>query len=352
MDIGDHEQARRCGEASLAIGEQLDDIEVRAGALEILGGIALTLHEYERAKPLMEEAIALTHELGERAVEAVSLQVLAGIEHGLGDDESAERHCLEALAVSRDIGGPVCIAVTLARLGRLVRDQGNDRAAALAYREALTHCANSGDRFSIVQQFAGLGEIASRRGQAEIAAVLLGVIDQIAEEAGATRLPTAGVNYDRATTAAREALGEERFAALRAAGRRLPIDQAVALARSVRIPAALPGVPDPAWLSVSAATTSTGDLAPFGQGTERRDERPLDLAAWLPVSAAAPDLTYREQDVLALLCRRQTDAEIAAQLFVSPRTVSSHVSSILAKLGAANRRDAAAIAARLGLIGS
>jgi DNA-binding CsgD family transcriptional regulator len=53
--------------------------------------------------------------------------------------------------------------------------------------------------------------------------------------------------------------------------------------------------------------------------------------------------------VLALLCQHLTDAEIAERLFISPRTVEHHVSSILAKLGAANRRDAAAIAARLGL---
>ena len=60
-------------------------------------------------------------------------------------------------------------------------------------------------------------------------------------------------------------------------------------------------------------------------------------------------LTRREWDVLALLCQRQTDLEIAARLSISPRTVSSHVSSILAKLGAANRREAAAITMRGGL---
>ena len=44
-----------------------------------------------------------------------------------------------------------------------------------------------------------------------------------------------------------------------------------------------------------------------------------------------------------------TDAEIADRLFLSTRTVEHHVSNILAKLGAANRRDAAAIAARFAL---
>ena len=67
-------------------------------------------------------------------------------------------------------------------------------------------------------------------------------------------------------------------------------------------------------------------------------------------SATTVTLTYREQDVLTLLGQRLTDAEIAAQLSISPRTVSSHVSSLLVKLGAGNRREATAIAVRRGLL--
>jgi DNA-binding CsgD family transcriptional regulator len=60
-------------------------------------------------------------------------------------------------------------------------------------------------------------------------------------------------------------------------------------------------------------------------------------------------LTRRERDVLALLREHYTDREIADFLFLSRRTVSSHVASILHKLGVANRKGAAAIAARQGL---
>jgi DNA-binding CsgD family transcriptional regulator len=49
------------------------------------------------------------------------------------------------------------------------------------------------------------------------------------------------------------------------------------------------------------------------------------------------------------LTRHQTDKEIAAALFLSPRTVSTHVANIFNKLGVANRREAAAAAAGLGL---
>jgi DNA-binding CsgD family transcriptional regulator len=61
-------------------------------------------------------------------------------------------------------------------------------------------------------------------------------------------------------------------------------------------------------------------------------------------------LTEREVEVLRLLAQRQTDKEIAAALFLGPRTVQSHVAHILNKLGVANRREAATQADRLGLL--
>jgi DNA-binding CsgD family transcriptional regulator/tetratricopeptide (TPR) repeat protein len=70
-------------------------------------------------------------------------------------------------------------------------------------------------------------------------------------------------------------------------------------------------------------------------------------------TAANPaGLTGRQLEVLGLLAEGLTDAEIAARLSLSAKTVGHHVSALLAKLGVGSRRQAAAAARRLGVVGT
>jgi DNA-binding CsgD family transcriptional regulator/tetratricopeptide (TPR) repeat protein len=73
-----------------------------------------------------------------------------------------------------------------------------------------------------------------------------------------------------------------------------------------------------------------------------------------PASEQSPGiagLTARETEVLALVAAGRSNRDIAAELFISAKTVSVHVSNILAKLHATSRTEAAAIAHRAGLAG-
>ena len=59
-------------------------------------------------------------------------------------------------------------------------------------------------------------------------------------------------------------------------------------------------------------------------------------------------LHRREREVLSLLARGMSNRKIGAELFISPKTASVHVSNILAKLAVTNRTEAAVIAQREG----
>jgi DNA-binding CsgD family transcriptional regulator len=86
------------------------------------------------------------------------------------------------------------------------------------------------------------------------------------------------------------------------------------------------------------------DTAPF---TAHKDGPATLSAATVAIMA---ELTNREMEILQLLGKRMTDKEIAAELHISPRTVSSHTTSLYQKLAVNGRRQAVAYALELGLL--
>src|SRR5262249_6093131 len=82
----------------------------------------------------------------------------------------------------------------------------------------------------------------------------------------------------------------------------------------------------------------------FGHQAHSRAGR-ADTGTVTTVGAAGTarnaDVTAREAEVLALIARPLTNAQIAETLFISPRTVETHVSALLRKLGLPDRRSLA-----------
>ena len=68
--------------------------------------------------------------------------------------------------------------------------------------------------------------------------------------------------------------------------------------------------------------------------------------AHLPSELRKLGVTIREMDVFALVGDGQSSAEIAAHLFIFPKTVETHLASLIAKLGLGCRRELVAYAAR------
>jgi DNA-binding NarL/FixJ family response regulator len=69
-----------------------------------------------------------------------------------------------------------------------------------------------------------------------------------------------------------------------------------------------------------------------------------------PPAAAATQLSARELDVLRLVAEGRDNADIARELFISPKTVKNHISNILMKLQMQNRIQAAVYAVRKGIV--
>ncbi len=87
----------------------------------------------------------------------------------------------------------------------------------------------------------------------------------------------------------------------------------------------------------------------FGPEIAERLQRFLSTPPAPDPSAAFPQLTDRELEILKLLAQRQTNAEIAAMLFLSQKTVRNYVSAIFAKLRVADRAEAGLVARAAGL---
>jgi DNA-binding NarL/FixJ family response regulator len=180
--------------------------------------------------------------------------------------------------------------------------------------------------------------------------------ERAAELLGAATAGAAQMGYDMSgrhlsspaatTDLVRHHLDEVAFAAAWGRGAAMTQVEATELSRQL-----LSGLVPPAEqehaVAIASAQTAARDVLPSDHSTS------TFLNGTIP-SAPSPqvqfDLTRREREVLTLLCQRLTDPEIAERLCLSSRTVESHVRNILAKLGAENRREAAAIAARMTFV--
>jgi DNA-binding CsgD family transcriptional regulator len=155
----------------------------------------------------------------------------------------------------------------------------------------------------------GIAGVAVGQGQPSRAAQLLGAAERQRATLGIPIPPPRRARYERSLAATRGALSEADFARDWVVGRALPLE---------------------AVLAIALESTAFPEVAPS------------------PASTASL-LSPRELEVLRLLVEGMSNQEIAAALFISPRTVINHVASIMNKLGLDSRTAVAAWAIRNGV---
>lgn len=275
-----------------------------ARALIGLGALATMEGDFDRGGAHLEECLTASQTMADRRlagiVEGWAQINLAVIARALGDLELGDERLGEALRRMRDAGDIAGTIMALGDLGDLARDRGDHARSLELYREALGLGRERARTPGITYMIEAVGVVAVAVGQAERGAWLLGAAESLRERTGLRfQVAENKVALEQAVTTARVALGEEAFATAWASGRSLGPAQALEVA-----------------------------LEPF----------PIAGVAGGPTPGAS--LTPRETEILHLLAAGQTDAAIAATLFISVRTVENHVAHILAKLGVRTRTAA------------
>jgi non-specific serine/threonine protein kinase len=325
----------------------------RAEALVGLNMLLWPLDEWARVERLLAEAEAVARTAGDAAALAYARLHQGYIALFRGDLDLAVargEECLStALAIPQGFNrnGPLWL------LARTALARGEHERASELYALLLDAARAGPDEMSLANALYGQAILAERRG--ELGLALSGIaaaaaaaqafgdrlfLSECLDEAAALALalgqPEPGVRFFAAADTlrapvgvlpavlqsgwhgperalpAREALGEERFVAVWAAGATASLDAAIA------------------EISALARQTATSTRACHPDGGDA--------------------LTAREREIVSYLVEGRSDKEIAAALGVSRRTVSNHVSGILAKLDAPSRAAVAAIAVRDGLV--
>jgi predicted ATPase/DNA-binding CsgD family transcriptional regulator len=313
--VGEYETSWQLHEESLAIRRTLGDTLGIGNSLSNLGSVATARGDFTRAWDLNTEALAVREARGDVGAAAFSMFNLGSIAAWESRFEHARELLERSLTTFREIGDRLGIGYALCELGLLSVRVGDPERAMAPFTESLTVRRELGDRRGIVECLEGLGSVAIAIEPA-VAVTLFGAAGSLRGTLHAPLRPIDLDPHERDVAAARAALSAAQFEAAWSAGRTLNIDQAIerALALAHTVP-------------------------------PRTSSAPAERAA-----GAMADLTPREWEVLRLVAAGYSDREVAAQLFVSPRTVGAHVGSILSKLGVQSRAAAAAVAARHGLV--
>jgi predicted ATPase/DNA-binding CsgD family transcriptional regulator len=264
----------------------------------------------------LQQGQTLISRVGDRNWSAHSSAVAALIALSEGETARAFDLAQESLTIYREMDYRRYIAVMLYVLGRVEAQRGDLRTARDHYVESLSLVQEMGSKWIIPFDLEGLAGLLATQGELRWAAQLWGAAEVLRERTSYPLPPVDRPPYERAVTTARVQLGERAFVAAWQEGRTMTPEQALT-ARGEPVPS--PAKPAVALRSKALPTYPCG-------------------------------LTAREVEVLRLVAQGFTNAQVAVQLVVSPRTVNFHLTSIYSKIGVSSRNAATRYAIEQHLI--
>lgn len=232
-----------------------------------------------------------------------------------GEAATARALFEESLALFRGLRLRLYWVQSLYLLAKVAAQQGDLPTAHTCYQQSLAVFQELDDQRSSAACLESWASVVARQGDTHWAAQLWGAAEVLRAAGDRSNLfalfplPGGRADEERMRALVRSELGEPTFAQALAEGRMMTPAQALA-AQGHAVLASHP---------------------PAIAGAERQP---------LPSSSATGDLTEREVEVLRLVARGLTDAQVAQTLVISPRTVNAHLRSIYSKLGITSRHAA------------
>lgn len=230
--LGQNNEAAAFHQEALEIGRRVGDATVTALALTGLARIALRIGDVDEGRSLCREALTAVDGTADRDGRSSANHVLAAAEQMAGNFGTARELMVERMAIERERGNHAAVAVEASNLSMVERQLGHlDEAAALG-RKALEIARQRGDEWMIPYVLNGLAAIALEREDFERAATLIGAAEAIMDTQHASWPPDERPHYERTLSRLAHEMGVEQSERTRAAGRALPIREALDLAHN------------------------------------------------------------------------------------------------------------------------
>jgi DNA-binding CsgD family transcriptional regulator len=297
------------GRRSLAVAREVGYSAGEALAIAALSLAALFADDRDGAIQLAQRAEQIPADVpGSRA--RVSSYVLTLALIAAGDLATAERVCAEGLARSRDADDLWNLVTFLMQMAILDLQAGRAEDAAVHLQEGLQTALRAGARMDLTTGLDCCGHLCAASGRPADAVTVWAAFTALLRHEGLTDVSADARRRHEPLREARQALGPARTRAAEERG-----------------------------TAMSMATAAEYALMLTAEGP-----RP-------PAAAPGPGkLSAREQELVTLVARGRTDAQIAAQLYISVRTVRSHLDRIRDKTGCRRRADLTRLALQAGLI--
>ena len=306
IEQGGYAEATGLLDEGIRISRVLGDTVGEAIATVYLGRCALSNRDLAAGVPHVERAVTLVSGTDDRPATAF-VTFYSGLAALLtGQLETACGLFARCAAMARELGLEPLSARAGQMVGFSLLELGELAQARAALAESFPVCLEVGDRWVVQIGLAGFIGLAAKTGRPRLALRLAGSGDAY-RDANEFSMPVPIQEIVHRWLAPARAKAGESAERLTAEGRQLTPEEAVALV--------LRNEPDDA-----------------------------------PLPGARSALTRREAEVAALAARGMTNRDIAAQLFVSVRTVEAHIDHILTKLGFHTRTQLAAWAVESGLL--